>query len=152
MCPGPPGLLPQGPAPSRKRFEKRCPWAADTATLAAKSQKEAARVGGGREAGRLGMEGRDREKPGRVWGYRCALLHFVRCGHPRASVTPWTEQLFAGKGRESRPFRKEDTRAAIGREGRIWLRVKSEKAKQTAQSLRLASERSARGRRARHVA
>lgn len=108
--------------------------------------------GGGREAGRLGVEGRDHEKPGRVWGYRCALLHFVRCGHPRASVTPWTEQLFAGKGRESRPFRKEDTRAAIGREGRIWLRVKSEKAKQTAQSLCLASERSARGRHARHVA
>lgn len=104
MCPGPPGLLPQGPAPSGKRFEKRRHWAADMATLATKSQKEGRLWGAGAEAGRLGAWGRDRERPGGRGGYGWAT------GGPSFTLsdvpTPvrqshcWTEQLFAGKGRK----------------------------------------------------
>lgn len=41
----------------------------------------------------LGAWGRDPEKPGGRGGDRWAFLHSVRCGHPCASVTLWTEQL-----------------------------------------------------------
>lgn len=64
-----------GPRPSGKRLEKRCHWAADTATLATRSRKEGCLCGGAMEAGHLGPRGvgKGPREAGRAWGRQVGL-------------------------------------------------------------------------------